>query len=146
MEGESCLVDRWRTLLSSYNGVASHLERALQERHGLTLSEFETLDRLAEALDKPRMQELAAAMYLSQSALSRTVARLEKGGLVERIHCVADRRGVVVELTEAGRLRHNEARATHLAVLAEHLNDMPARPTLSNEVSPQAADTPVGSA
>ncbi|MCO8273839.1 MarR family transcriptional regulator [Actinoplanes sp. TRM 88003] len=127
MEAETCLVDRWRTLLSSYNEVASHLERALQEAHGLTLSDFETLDRLSEAMERPRMQELAAAMYLSQSALSRTVARLEKGGLVERIHCVADRRGVVVELTEAGRQRHGEARATHLAVLAERMRpaDLP---------------------
>jgi DNA-binding MarR family transcriptional regulator len=122
MEAESPLVNRWRTLLSSYNEVAVHLERALQETHGLTMSDFETLDRLtSQECDKRRMQELAAAMYLSQSALSRTVARLEKSGLVERSHCEDDRRGVFVELTEAGLQRHAEARKTHLAVLAEHL-------------------------
>src|SRR3954449_2175671 len=122
MEAEAELVDRWRTLLSSYNAVAVQLERALQETHGLTMSDFETLDRLtSRECDKRRMQELAAAMYLSQSALSRTVARLEKSGLVERSHCEDDRRGVFVELTEAGFQRHAEARKTHLAVLAEHL-------------------------
>src|SRR4051812_16171684 len=103
MEAESPLIDRWRTLLSSYNKVAIHLERALQDTHGLTMSDFETLDRLrTRDCDKRRMQDLAAAMYLSQSALSRTVARLEKGGLVERTHCEDDRRGVFVALTEAG--------------------------------------------
>src|SRR6266496_3603690 len=97
VEPETVLVDRWRSLLSSYNEIAGHLERALQETHGLTMSDFETLDRLTTSdCEKRRMQDLAAAMYLSQSALSRTVARLEKGGLVERTHCEDDRRGVHV--------------------------------------------------
>jgi DNA-binding MarR family transcriptional regulator len=122
MEAESALIDRWRTLLSSYNAVAVHLERALQDTHGLTMSDYETLDRLTTSdCDKRRMQDLAAAMYLSQSALSRTVARLEKLGLVERTHCEDDRRGVFVAVTEAGRQRHAEASRTHLAVLAERL-------------------------
>ena len=122
MEAESALINRWQTLLASYNAVAGQLERALQDAHGLTLSDFETLDRLTTRdCDKRRMQELAAAMYLSQSALSRTVARLEKQGLVVRSHCVDDRRGIFVELTPAGRARHAEARETHLQVLAEHL-------------------------
>ena len=122
MEAESALINRWQTLLASYNAVAGQLERALQDAHGLMLSDFETLDRLTTRdCDKRRMQELAAAMYLSQSALSRTVARLEKQGLVVRSHCVDDRRGIFVELTPAGRVRHAEARETHLQVLAEHL-------------------------
>jgi DNA-binding MarR family transcriptional regulator len=122
MVPEPVLVDRWRSMLTSYNKVVSHLERALQDRHGLTMSEFETLDRLVAAdCEKRRMQDLAADMYLSQSALSRTVARLEKGGLVQRALCEADRRGIFVKVTEAGLRRHNEARETHLSILSEHL-------------------------
>jgi DNA-binding MarR family transcriptional regulator len=71
------------------------------------------------------MQELAAGMYLSQSALSRTVARLEKGGLVSRSLCEDDRRGVFVTVTDEGFQRHADARATHRAILAQHLG--PAR-------------------
>jgi len=122
MVPEPVLVDRWRSMLTSYNRVACHLERALQDGHGLSMSEFETLDRLvAVECEQRRMQDLAADMYLSQSALSRTVARLEKGGFVERALCEADRRGIFVTVTESGLRRHAEARATHLAVLAEHL-------------------------
>jgi DNA-binding MarR family transcriptional regulator len=122
MKSEGALVERWRTLLTSYNEVAGHLERALQEGHGLSLSEFEILDRLiAQDCEKRRMQDLAADMYLSQSALSRAVARLEKHGLVARALCEADRRGVFVTLTEEGMARHSAARGTHLAILAEHL-------------------------
>ncbi len=127
MTSETGLVERWRALLTSYNEVAGHLERALQDRHRLTMSEFETLDRLVSVgCEKRRMQDLAAHMYLSQSALSRTVARLEKSGLVERALCEDDRRGIFVTITESGRQLHTVARATHLAVLAEHLTPEPA--------------------
>jgi DNA-binding MarR family transcriptional regulator len=126
MRSESGLVERWRSLLTSYNEVASRLERALQDAHGLTMGEFETLDRLIDAnCDERRMQDLASDMYLSQSALSRTVARLEKSGLVGRSLCEADRRGVFVKITDAGLRCHAEARKTQLAILAEHLQSGP---------------------
>ncbi|MFD0685871.1 MarR family winged helix-turn-helix transcriptional regulator [Actinomadura fibrosa] len=126
MESNAALVGRWRSLLTCYNTVACDLDRALQESHGLSMSEFETLDRIVDAdCEKRRMQEIAADMYLSQSALSRTVARLEKGGLVKRGLCESDRRGVFVEITEDGRHRHAEARETHLKVLATHLATTP---------------------
>src|SRR3982750_2249214 len=111
MTSEAALVEHWRSLLTSYNEVAINLERALSDAHGLTMSEFEILDRLvAQQCEKRRMQELAADMYLSQSALSRAVARLEKHGLVARALCEADRRGVFVNLTEDGLARHAAAR------------------------------------
>ncbi|GAA3245075.1 MarR family transcriptional regulator [Dactylosporangium siamense] len=122
MTSEAALVEHWRSLLTSYNEVACHLERALSEAHGLSMSEFEILDRLVtQQCEKRRMQDLAADMYLSQSALSRAVARLEKSGLVSRALCEADRRGVFVTLTAEGLHRHTAARTTHLSVLASHL-------------------------
>ncbi|MGI5165562.1 MarR family winged helix-turn-helix transcriptional regulator [Spirillospora sp. CA-253888] len=126
MKSEAELIGQWRSLLTSYNTIACHLDRALQESSGLSMSEFETLDRLVGAgCEKLRMQEVAADMYLSQSALSRTVARLEKHGLVERALCEDDRRGIFVRVTEAGRGVHAEARKVHLGVLAEHLDRAP---------------------
>lgn len=116
------LVAGWRALATSYNSLRSALDRALDERHGLGMSEFEALDRLAEAPHgKQLMQELGEAMYLSQSALSRVVARLERDGLVIRDMCVEDRRCIFVQLTDAGQARHAAARPTQLAVLAQHL-------------------------
>ena len=126
MTSETALVDRWRSLLTSYNEVAVRLERALQDEHDLTMGEFETLDRLiGTECEKRRMQDLAADMYLSQSALSRTVARLEKSGLAERTLCEYDRRGIFVKITDDGLRRHTEARKTQLAILAERV---PAEP------------------
>lgn len=121
---ERSLVTRWRDLLVRYNEVACALDRALQDEHGIGRSEFEALDRLIEcAEDKTRMHDLAGDMYLSQSALSRTVARLERAGLVARAMCHDDRRAIFVMPTDAGRRRHAEARDTHRQVLAAHLGD-----------------------
>jgi DNA-binding MarR family transcriptional regulator len=84
------------------------------------MSEYEVLDRLASGAAK-RVQELAGVTHLSQSALSRTVARLEKDGLVARAMCPEDRRGVSVCLTPAGIERYEAARPTHRRVLEETL-------------------------
>jgi DNA-binding MarR family transcriptional regulator len=65
------------------------------------------------------MHLLADNVHLSQSALSRVVASLEKASLVERAVCVEDRRSVWVRLTDAGAQRFAEARPAHRAVLHE---------------------------
>ena len=61
-----------------------------------------------------RMSELATAVVLSQSGLTRLVDRLVRDGSVARIRCEGDRRGLNAELTDAGRRRYLEARVTHL--------------------------------
>jgi DNA-binding MarR family transcriptional regulator len=112
----------WRTITASYATAFGALEHELGARHGLGVSEFEVLDRLAESADhKFRAQELAEAVHLSQSALSRLIDRLARVGLVERCMCDMDRRGIYVTLTESGRQRHAEAAPTHHDVLASVL-------------------------
>jgi DNA-binding MarR family transcriptional regulator len=64
------LVDSWRDLMDRYARAMGSLERRLEEEHGLGVSEYEVLERLAEGpADQRRMQELAASVHLSQSAL-----------------------------------------------------------------------------
>ncbi|HEX5782812.1 MAG TPA: MarR family transcriptional regulator [Solirubrobacteraceae bacterium] len=116
------LVDAWRELLARHARTTAALERRLQHDHALGVSEYEVLERLAGAdPDERRMQELAEAVHLSQSALSRVVARLEADGLVKRGMCADDRRGVKACLTDAGRERYEAARPTHREVLADTL-------------------------
>ena len=116
------LTGEWRQLLDRHARVMCALEHALESEHSLGVSEFEVLDRLvADEREGCRIQELAGDVHLSQSALSRVVARLEADGLVERAMCKEDRRGVYARLTDAGRERYAAARPTHRAVLAENL-------------------------
>ena len=116
------IVAVWHDLMDRYARAMSSLERALEHEHGLGVSEYEVLERLASPPhDQHRMQELAESVHLSQSALSRVVGRLEAEGLVIRKMCTSDRRGIFACLTDAGRERFEAARPTHRAVLAETL-------------------------
>jgi DNA-binding MarR family transcriptional regulator len=115
------LTEQWRELLARHARTTVALDEALDE-YGLGVSEFEVLERLAcECGERPRMQDLAPLVHLSQSALSRTVGRLEKDGLVTRSMCPEDRRGIAVCLTDEGRTRYASALPAHRRVLAENL-------------------------
>src|SRR3954451_8983970 len=122
---DDLLVFAWRGLLDQHARTHCALERALKS-HDLGVSEFEVLERLCDGdPSHRRMQDLGAAVHLSQSALSRVVARLEADGLVERRMCTEYRRGIYVAITAAGRARYKAARPAHRAALAEALGDVP---------------------
>jgi DNA-binding MarR family transcriptional regulator len=121
-ETRDSVVTAWREMAACHAAASAALERELGERHGLGVSDFEVLERLAESEGRKfRAQDLAEAVHLSQSALSRLVDRLARHGLVERCSCEGDRRGIYVVLTEAGERCHAEAVPTHRGVLARML-------------------------
>ncbi|MGW2556001.1 MarR family winged helix-turn-helix transcriptional regulator [Streptomyces sp. NPDC001635] len=123
---EQALVDRWRDILTLHARTQCELDRTLHA-HGLCGSDFEVLDVLSEAAGDGscsyRVQEISERVHLSQSALSRLIARLEKDGLLERALCPEDRRGVRVALTAKGRTLHGEVLPVQRAVLTRMLTD-----------------------
>lgn len=126
-KAEQALVEQWRDILALHARTQCELDRALNE-HGLCASDFEVLDLLAKGVAADggcayRVQEISDRVHLSQSALSRLIARLEKDGLVDRAMCAEDRRGVRVALTDKGRTLHGEVRPVQRAVLARMLTD-----------------------
>ncbi|MDV9170149.1 MarR family transcriptional regulator [Streptomyces sp. W16] len=121
-KAEQALVDQWREMLALHARTQCELDRTLHQ-HGLCGSDFEVLDVLAGDACAYRVQEISERVHLSQSALSRLVARLEKDGLVERGMCAEDRRGVRVTLTDKGRTLHGEVLPLQRAVLTRMLSD-----------------------
>ncbi|MFH9089456.1 MarR family winged helix-turn-helix transcriptional regulator [Streptomyces sp. NPDC017673] len=121
---ETRLEERWRDILAVHARTMCEIDRALHP-HGLGASDFEVLDILATESprqgDQCRVQNLVGRVHLSQSALSRLIARLEKDGLVERSVCAEDRRGVWVALTPKGRALHAEVLPVQRAVLRRML-------------------------
>ncbi|WP_041289516.1 MarR family winged helix-turn-helix transcriptional regulator [Kribbella flavida] len=116
-------VREWRQLLARHADLSCALDRELQASHGLGMSEYEVLERLAELPEQSaKVQTIAKSVHLSQSALSRVIGRLETAGLVERLMCSEDRRAVNVRLTDAGLHRQTEAQPTQRRVLAERLH------------------------
>ena len=114
------LAAAWQDLSVRYHQISCAVDRELQAHHQISGSEFEILELLWAADNHSRrMSDLSPKVHLSQSAMSRAVARLEKDGLVERSMCAADRRSVFAALTAAGVERFTQARPTQRRVLAE---------------------------
>lgn len=106
----------WRGLLRAHSALVRDLDAELRGAHDLSLHEYEVLLVLdGAARHRVRMSDLAVAVLLSQSGLTRLVDRLVRSGCVARTRCEDDRRGLHAELTEEGRALLERARALHLA-------------------------------
>ncbi|MEV0233298.1 MarR family transcriptional regulator [Nonomuraea sp. NPDC050786] len=126
----------WRTLAALHAKIEDRLEKALQKEHELSVSEYTVLDALARQDGwHMRMQQLARAVVLSQSATTRLVTRLENRGLLRRYLCEDDRRGIYSEVTQAGFELLGRAGPTHDAVLKEVLDEAAEQPELAPLVS-----------
>jgi DNA-binding MarR family transcriptional regulator len=88
--------------------VVARLRRALRTSirteyawEALPMTHIEVLQTLAE---QPgiRVGDVAPALRLAQSTVSALIRHLEADGLVQRTSAIADRRVVLVSLTEAG--------------------------------------------
>ena len=122
----------WRTLTALHGLIEQDLERALTAAHGLSVVEFVVLDALSRQDGfHMRMQQLARAAALSNSAITRLVTRLEDRELLRRYLCKDDRRGIYTELTTRGSQVLNEARLTHDRVLHETLEKARQQPELT---------------
>ena len=114
----------WRTLAALHGIIETELERALGASVGLSVVEYTVLDALSRQDGwHMRMQQLARATALSPSATTRLVTRLEDRGLLTRILCADDRRGIYTELTQDGDALLARARPTHDATLESSLTE-----------------------
>src|SRR4051794_4414077 len=106
----------WAGFLRTHATLIRELDEELTRAHGLPLSSYEVLLRLAGSEERRmRLSQLADAVLLSRSGLSRLVQRLVDQGLVERAECTTDARGAFAVLTDEGQRRLDEARETHRA-------------------------------
>jgi DNA-binding MarR family transcriptional regulator len=110
----------WIRFLATHSAITRELEARLMGAHGLTLSDYDVLVQLARAPEhRLRNIELAKAVLLTRSGVTRLVDGLEKDGLVSRCSCSDDKRGTLVVLTDAGKSRLREAAGTQLQGVRE---------------------------
>jgi DNA-binding MarR family transcriptional regulator len=112
-------LEAWASLLQAHATLMRRLEVDLAQATGLALADFDVLAQLAQAGGELRMTELADRTLISRSGMTRRVARLVDEGLVRRANVDADRRGVVVALTDAGVARLTETAPVHLRGVSE---------------------------
>src|SRR5947208_15124502 len=112
---EESEVHTWIRFLATHAALTRELEARLMGAHGLTLSDYDVLVQLARAPErKLRNIELANAVVLTRSGVTRLVDGLVRDGLVRRASCPEDKRGTLVALTDEGMRRLAEATETHL--------------------------------
>ncbi|CAB4362662.1 MAG: MarR family transcriptional regulator [Actinobacteria bacterium] len=111
----------WRNFITTLPDLTAALEADLAP-YGLTLGDYEVLVFLSEAEeDRLRMCDLAGALRLSPSGLTRRLDGLVKVGWVERESSASDRRVMYAHLTRTGRSKMDEAAPHHVASVRRHL-------------------------
>ena len=115
----------WRGFIHAHSRVVAQLGRELQEEESLPLTWYDVLVQLSEAAEhRLRMQDLADRVLLSQSGLTRLVDRMEADGLVERVRCSEDGRGMFAQMTPAGLEALRRTYPTHLRGVREWFTDL----------------------
>jgi DNA-binding MarR family transcriptional regulator len=93
----------WRKFLVTHVTLIEQIERDLAQAQLPPLSWYDVLFALSEAPEQRlRLHELAQAVLLSRSNLTRLVDRLEVAGLIQREQCPSDRRGAFAVITDEG--------------------------------------------
>jgi DNA-binding MarR family transcriptional regulator len=93
----------WRKFLTAHVMLLEQIELDLAQAKLPSLSWYDVLFALSEAPEhKLRLHELAQAVLLSRSNLTRLVDRLEVAGLIQREQCSNDRRGAFAVITQEG--------------------------------------------
>jgi DNA-binding MarR family transcriptional regulator len=114
--------ETWRRIVQAHDRITRRLDSALHRQHGLSLTGFEALRRIAEAPgERATMGEVAEALGLSRPGVTSTISRLVADGLVVRERGGGDRRLLHARLTPAGRQRVEDAAATHDELVARLL-------------------------
>jgi DNA-binding MarR family transcriptional regulator len=118
-------------IVDRVNGINWRIRKMLDEtleQQGLTSADWKVLTALRWQGKAYRRSagDLAKRSDLSSGAMTNRLDQLEEEGLVRRLRDPDDRRGVLVELTEKGRKRHQAAigvQAKKEALLAEALSE-----------------------
>jgi DNA-binding MarR family transcriptional regulator len=92
------------------------LGRAIQKIEGTPGGHLETLGLLSRE-GAQSIAQLARSRRIRHQSMSSTVAELEKQGLVKRSLDPADKRGVLIQLTDAGSAVVDESRLTRSTLL-----------------------------
>jgi len=114
MSAESKLDDKrmavWEAFLRTYTTIIPLLECEMREAQDLSLIWYNVLSHLShDSRGGLRLQELAEAIGLSQSGLTRLLDRMAEAGLVARKPCLDDRRGAYAVITPEGQAALEQA-------------------------------------
>ena len=105
-------------LANAHAAMERAFNQELQAAGSITVTDFEVLRRLADAPEgRMRRIDLAHAVGVTPSGITRLLEGLEASGLVGRHNCIQDHRVTYAVITDAGRAVLRSTAETHLASL-----------------------------
>jgi DNA-binding MarR family transcriptional regulator len=114
--------ETWLRIVQVHDRITHRVDSALHRRHGLSLTGFEALRRIADAPgERATMGEVAEAVGLSRPGVTSTINRLVTEGLVTRERADGDKRLLHARLTPLGRQTVDAAARTHDDLVAHLL-------------------------
>jgi DNA-binding MarR family transcriptional regulator len=114
-EQPSTATEAFVRLLRAHAASTRALSAELDAEHGLTINDYEALLRLSRAEDGlMRRIDLARALLLTPSGVTRLLDGLERAGLVKKATCPTDARVTYAALTAEGRRKLEDASRSHL--------------------------------
>ena len=117
--------DAFGSLLGAYAALSRELSASLVARHGLTINDYGALLLLSRADEEGmRRIDLANALQLSPSGITRLLDRLEDQGLVGKGACKEDARVSYAILTESGLEKLKEAAPGHIEDIDRRLSSV----------------------
>ena len=115
----------WRAYRDGAVRLFDVLAHELEAATGLSTHEYEVLVRLSESPTRTlRMSGLADGVAHSRSRLTHTIRRMEERGLVARVQCEGDARGVNCTMTDEGWRVLVAAAPSHVQSVRDHLVDV----------------------
>lgn len=119
---ESTATRLWEGLTRAHNVMTAALEKDMLPDAGMPLAWFEVLHHLTQAQDGAlRFQDLARVSGISDSGASRRLEQMIKAGLIDRLSCPTDRRGVLAHLTAKGQAAYKRGHAVFVRSLRRNL-------------------------
>jgi DNA-binding MarR family transcriptional regulator len=109
----------WQSFLAAHRQIVDQLADEMLREHRLPLEWFDVLVHLADLPGmQARQKELRDRVLLSESGVSRLLARMEKAGLITRSTADDDRRSIEIAVTDDGRAALLAAIESHLQLVA----------------------------
>jgi DNA-binding MarR family transcriptional regulator len=113
----------WLALLRTYSRLWSRVENQMRTDSGLTVPRYDVLMTLSSAGGSLGLTELADAVVLTPSGLSKLLDRMEAATLIVREPDPDDARSTFATLTPRGRSMVAKARQNHHAFVQQSFGD-----------------------
>lgn len=99
----------WKLFLTVHTRLVERVEQDFRQAGLPPFEWYDVLIALKQAPDqKLRLSELADALLVNRTSVTRLVDRIEEAGLIQREVCKSDRRGAFAVLTKAGLKKQQE--------------------------------------